>query len=264
MPRLAGESAVGMAIGGKRKGAVFGRYARRRDDCSCLRARAAASRRRAIVCVGILAILLAPLFGAGPWASVGASAPDGSDSARVVFVTSNDWHSRIVVAVADLPAGLLPEAADFPNAAWLAIGWGDHEYYPMRDPPTWLALKAGLWPTDAVIHLVPLTAPPRAADGFEVLEIELGATEHEALLVAIDATVARNGATRAPIAAPGLYRGSLFYPSHGRFHLLNTCNSWTARQLVAAGLPIRWRGVVTAEDLMRQLRALPGVRRADG
>lgn len=193
-----------------------------------------------------------------------ASAPAGTDPARGVFVTSNDWHSRIVVAVAHLPAGTLPEAADFPGAAWLAIGWGDHAYYPMREPPAWLALRAGLWPTAAVIHLVPLAAPPLSRDGFEVLEIELDPAAHHALLAAIDATVARSGAARAPIAAPGLYQGSLFYPAHGRFHLLNTCNTWTARQLVAAGLPIRWRGVVTSEDLMRQLRSLAGVRRADG
>ena len=253
-----------MAMGGVGTGTAIGRCARLNDARSALGALAAASRRRAILRAWLGKLLLALLLGGVPWASVEASTPSNADATRVVFVTSNDWHSRIVVAVADLPAGLLPEAADFPGAAWLAIGWGDHEFYPMRDPPAWLALKAGLWPTDAVIHLVPLVAPPRAADGFEVLEIELGATEHDALLVAIDATVARNGAARAPIAAPGLYRGSLFYPSHGRFHLLNTCNSWTARQLVAAGLPIRWRGVVTSEDLMRQLRALPDVQRADG
>ena len=253
-----------MATGGMGTGAAIGRWLRCCDSRSALGALVTASCRRVILRAWLGTLVLALLLGCVPWPSIEASTPSNSDATRVVFVTSNDWHSRIVVAVADLPVGLLPEAADFPGAAWLAIGWGDHEFYPMRDPPTWLALKAGLWPTDAVIHLVPLAAPPRAADGFEVLEIELGAAEHDALLVAIDAAVARNGAARAPIAAPGLYQGSLFYPSHGRFHLLNTCNSWTARQLVAAGLPIRWRGVVTAEDLMRQLRALPGVRRADG
>lgn len=255
---------MGLATWRARTVVAIVRWARRNDACSSLGAREAASRPRAISCVWLRTLALSVLLGGVPLVSVEASTQGSADAARVVLVTSNDWHSRIVVAVADLPAGLLPEAADFPGAAWLAIGWGDHEFYPMRDPPTWLALKAGLWPTDAVIHLVPLAAPPRVVDGFEVLEIELGHTEHEALLVAIDATIVRNGAARAPIAAPGLFRGSLFYPAHGRFHLLNTCNSWTARQLVAAGLPIRWRGVVTAEDLMRQLRALPGVRLANG
>lgn len=252
-----------MATWGARTVVAIGRWARRIDACSSLGAREAASRPRAIPYAWLSTLALAVFLGGAPWPSVEAGTQRNSAPARVVFVTSNDWHSRIVVAVADLPAGLLPEAVDFPGAAWLAIGWGDHEFYPMRDPPAWLALKAGLWPTDAVIHLVPLAAPPRAADGFEVLEIELGPADHDALLVAIDATVVRDGAARAAIAAPGLYRESLFYPAHGRFHLLNTCNSWTARQLVAAGLPIRWRGVVTSEDLMRQLRALPDVQPAD-
>ena len=146
----------------------------------------------------------------------------------------------------------------------LAIGWGDHEYDPMPDPPRHLALTAALLPGPAVIHLIAMADPPRQFDGFEVLEIDVSQAGLKAMLDAIDAAFDRDGQPRAPVAAPGLYPDSLFFPAHGRFHLLNTCNSWVARQLIAAGLPIRARGVVTAEDLMRQLRDLPTVRPALG
>ena len=175
------------------------------------------------------------------------------------WVTSNDWHTRIVVAVADIADGLLPERADLAPAGWLAIGWGDHEYYPMEDPPRRLAVKAALLPSDSVLHLIPMAARPRSFPGFEVLEIMVGGPGLEVMLQAIDAEIDRGGAPRAPIAAPGLYPESLFYPATGTFHIFNTCNTWTARQLQEAGLPIRAAGVITAEDLMRQLRLLPDV-----
>jgi len=193
-----------------------------------------------------------------------APLPEDGPADHRFWVTSNDWHTRIVVAVADIEDDVLPERADLPPAGWLAIGWGDHEYYPERDPSGLLAVKAALLPSDSVLHLVPMAAPPRASAGFEVLEIEVGGPGLEAMLRSLDAEIDRGGEPRAPIAAPGLYRESLFYPATGTFHIFNTCNTWTARQLRAAGLPIRAAGVITAEDLMGQLRRLPEVSVAGG
>ena len=62
---------------------------------------------------------------------------------------------------------------------------------------------------------------------------------------------------RAPrLSSPGHYPFSNFYPGTGTFHLLNTCNTWTARGLAAAGLQVRVSGVLQAEALMGQLLAL--------
>ena len=77
-----------------------------------------------------------------------------------------------------------------------------------------------------------------------------------ALLAALTPTEGGRGET----VARGLYQDSWFYPAHGRFHLLNTCNTWTARMLTAAGVGVSPSGVNTAEDLMRRLRDLPNVR----
>lgn len=181
-----------------------------------------------------------------------------------LWVTSNDWHTRVVVAVADIGDDVLPERADLAPAGWLAIGWGDHDYYPMRDPPRRLAVKAALLPSDSVLHLIPMALPPFAFPGFEVLEIRVGGPGMAAMLQAIDAEIERGGAPRAPVAAPGLYPESLFYPATGTFHIFNTCNTWVAGQLQTAGLPIRAAGVITAEDLMRQLRVLPEASVAGG
>lgn len=174
-----------------------------------------------------------------------------------VYVASNGWHSMIVVPRAALPAGVLPEAADFPDAPYLGFGWGDAAYFPARAPTLALSLQAALQPTPSVVHLAGLRAPPQEVfPDDEVAALRISFAGFGRLVAYLDGTFDRQGAPRARTAAPGLFDFSLFYPAEGEFHLFNTCNRWTARGLQAGGLPVRAAGVVSAEDLMVQLRPL--------
>jgi uncharacterized protein (TIGR02117 family) len=206
--------------------------------------------------LALLALLVAACTGGA------GQLPAGPALDHRLYVTSNDWHTRIVLAAGAIGPGLIPERADLAPAAWLAIGWGDATYYPMVDPPSRYAVKAALLPTASVLHLVPMRDAPRSFPGFEVLEIRVTGAGLQAMLEAIDADFERAGTKRAPVAAPGLYPESLFYPATGTFHLFNTCNRWVAQQLQTAGVPVRATAVITAEDLMRQLRPLPQVSAA--
>jgi uncharacterized protein (TIGR02117 family) len=173
---------------------------------------------------------------------------DRRDEIRVpIHVVSNGWHTGIVVARAALPVGAVPEATDFPDAPYLEFGWGDAEYYPAPSPTLGMA----------VVHLVGLPAHPR--DVFptaEVVELRLSPAGFQRLVDYLDDTFARGDAERAQASAPGLYRFSLFYPAKGEFHLFNTCNTWTARALEAAGWPVQVSGTLRAEDLMAQIRGV--------
>lgn len=194
----------------------------------------------------------------GSTAKEAGSGEAGSSEARVtIYVASNGWHSAIVVPRAVLPAGAIPEAADFPDAAYLSLGWGDAEYFPEREPTAGMTLRAALQPTPAVIHMAGLASHPQ--DVFpanEVVELKTTTQGFEALIAFLDATFDRDGAERIQSSELGLYRFSLFYPAKGEFHLFNTCNTWTARGLEAGGWPIRVTGTVTAEELMTQVRPL--------
>lgn len=177
--------------------------------------------------------------------------------ARTIYAISNGWHAGILLARSDLPTGLLPEAADFPTANWLEFGWGDREYYPNPRPTMGMALAAGLTPTPAVLHIAGRVALPEAAGKLEILPLRISEAGLRRMVERIDAAVERPaGQERADSIAPGLYETSLFYPAHGEFHLFNTCNSWVARKLSWAGLPVTDTGVTMAEDLMVQLRSL--------
>lgn len=179
------------------------------------------------------------------------------DAQVPVYVLSNGWHSAIVLPRAALPEGTVPEADDFPGAAYLSFGWGDATYFPARDPTTAMALSAALRPSPAVLHLAGLASRPgEVFPADEVVELRTTPEGLAALVAFLDATFDRGGAERVQAREPGLYRFSLFYPATGQFHLFNTCNTWTAQGLRAGGWPVRASGTVTAEELMVQVRPL--------
>jgi uncharacterized protein (TIGR02117 family) len=182
----------------------------------------------------------------------------GPASAGTVHVVSNGWHAGIVVARADLGALAPPEAGDFPDAPYLEFGWGDRNYYPNPRPSIADAIAAGLTPSPAVLHLAPRAGPPLPRESVEVATIDLDPGQTERLARALSAAFERPSGGRAGPIAPGLYPDSRFYPATGRFHLFNTCNTWVARQLEAAGLPVSPAGVSRASDLMARLRPLGG------
>ena len=65
----------------------------------------------------------------------------------------------------------------------------------------------------------------------------------------------RDADGRAIRLQPGLYGASWFYAGRSPYSLSNTCNTWIARALETAGLPVTASGVMTAGDVMRQLHA---------
>ncbi|MGH7005996.1 MAG: DUF2459 domain-containing protein, partial [Alphaproteobacteria bacterium] len=72
-------------------------------------------------------LVLGIIFAAG--SACGPAAADVR-AGRIVVITSNGWHTGILIARADLRRGVLPETEDFPAALYFEFGWGDREYYP--------------------------------------------------------------------------------------------------------------------------------------
>ena len=56
---------------------------------------------------------------------------------------------------------------------------------------------------------------------------------------------------------------SLYLAATDSYHAFETCNTWTAVALYAAGLPMR-TGVLFEDDVMRQVRALAATQQAMG
>jgi len=207
----------------------------------------------------LLAVGLAACAAAPNSSRRSETAQPPSGAAHTIFVTSNGWHSSIVLERGDLPPGRIPEADDFPEARYLEFGWGDAEYYPAEHATIGMTLRAALFPTPAVVLVAGLTVPP--AERYpeaEVVPLLIDAAGVGRLVDFIDASFERGDRQRALATGPGLYPGSRFYPAVGTFHLFNTCNTWSARALASAGFAVSKSGIQTAEDLMGQVRTLGG------
>ena len=184
-------------------------------------------------------------------------AADDGPRTHLIQVSSNGWHTAIIVpAAAIASADVLPEAADFPDAKYLEFGWGDRVYYPAKEKTLGMTLAAALAPTPAVMHMAGRAASLTGrSDGPEVVPVALTEAGFRYLVGAIAATFERPSGGRAESVSRGLYPGSRFYHAHGEFHLFNTCNTWTARMLRAGGVALSPSGIVTADGLMARLRA---------
>ncbi len=185
-----------------------------------------------------------------------AHGPDAPGEARSVYLVSHGWHAGLVLRRADVPPALWPEQQDFPAAAFLEVGWGDSAYYRAPDPGTGTLLKAGLWPTPSVLHVVGLRRPVAASfPQSEIIRVEVTAAGLAAMAAYIHAAYAREADGRAMPLGPGLYGESLFYRGRERYHVFKNCNTWAARTLRAAGCPIKPAGILTVGDLLARVRA---------
>lgn len=183
--------------------------------------------------------------------------PPSARVAATVHVAASGWHADLIVPRAAIPPGRVPEAEDFPRARFLRIGWGDRDFYTSTEFSVWYGLKALFWPSASVLHVVGFTrAPAEEYPHDEIVALPLTASGARALFRYLDAAFARRGAVRAPRLMPSPYGGGWFYPAQRPFHLLRTCNVWTAEALRAAGVPVRATLALTTGSVMRQVRPL--------
>lgn len=165
-----------------------------------------------------------------------------------VYVVPQGGHTGLAVRRADIPATLVPEKRDFPQADWLEFGWGDRDFYMTPSAGPWITFKAAFLPTQSVVHVAGVRGPLAAAfPGSEIVEIPLSRPALEALVRYVHEAFARDGERAEPL-------GRGFYPGGQTFHVFRTCNVWTAGALRAAGLPVR--DALTAEGILAQVRPL--------
>jgi uncharacterized protein (TIGR02117 family) len=177
---------------------------------------------------------------------------DSSRSVLKVYLVNYGWHTGLIIGKSSIPEGLWPESADFPGAQYLEVGWGDRDYYQASRPDLWMTLKAALVPTASVLYVKPVVMPSRLY--YERIEFKLNSEAFYHLCRYIHESYDRNGLMRAVALAPVTYSGGRFYPARGSFHLLRTCNAWTASALKAAGIPMGVFSGLSASRLMEHAR----------
>jgi hypothetical protein len=178
--------------------------------------------------------------------------PDPGPPVATIYVVERGWHTDIGLPARGL-GPLRPFEHEFPGARFFVFGFGEKNYLQARDPTPGLMLRA-LFPGEGLILVTALNASPaQAFAAYRVLARPISADGLERLTRFIAASIEWTAAGRPRLAAQGPYDGSLFYASRVSYSLFDTCNTWTARALQAAGEPVSAAGVITASQLLDQL-----------
>ncbi len=192
---------------------------------------------------------------------------EASAAEREFFVGSHGWHSSIVVARSSIPKGVWPRGvADqtFAGFRYLEIGWGDRKFYTAPKPGIALALDAALSPGPSVLHIVGLRSPlARALPWSALVRVPCTKTEFANLCRALGDSFERDADGHVQAIGPGLYgEQSRFYPARGRYYVLNTCDTWTARMMQASGLRAKTSPIATWSSgaIIAQARRLAAER----
>ncbi len=181
--------------------------------------------------------------------------PQSPSACRAIYIINHGWHTGIAIATADIAPRLWPEAMDLPGAAFLEVGWGDERFYRAEEVTTAMALRAVVFPTASVLHVVALpVAPPAHYGKMRVLRVPVSDAGLEALLLYIGESYQRDAAGRAVRLGPGLQENSAFYDARGTYVAWNTCNNWAARALRTTGFPITPATALTAGNLWSQVK----------
>jgi len=204
----------------------------------------------------IALMILVTACASGP-AVVERAAEKPGKAPVAVWVVSHGWHTGLVVPAGDIRDRLAVLKARFGDVPYMEFGWGDKAFYQAEEITAGMVLKASLWPTAAVMHVV--AVPWDAAAFFphsEVHRLCLSAAGFESLLhfIAGSFRLSESGGP-APLAR-GRYGDSQFYEAVGDYTLFNTCNTWTAKGLRSAGLDVEPAAMRTAGSVMSYLRTL--------
>jgi uncharacterized protein (TIGR02117 family) len=127
-----------------------------------------------------------------------------------------------------------------PSAKYLAIGWGERNFY--LHTPTWndltigTALYATCWPSPSAFHLTPLRGRLRA--GPQVRSLKVTPEQLRALIAGFQQAFLHPEQAIPEATYTGTDR---FYEAAGSYHLFMTCNEWINQRLKAADLPaVAW------------------------
>lgn len=200
--------------------------------------------------LSLLPVLLLLGCAANPAAQPPVPCPPGPK----VQVVDHGLHAGLVVEAVALLERLPDLAEDFSPTGHIELGWGDAAFYQADDPGAGQALRALFRSDSSVLHLLQIpSSPTRYYPGAQVVQLSLDKAGQQRLLDSIAASfVPAPGGALQPLG-PGLHGHSRFYPANGQYSLRNTCNTWLARALSEAGVPLNASSTITAKGLMRQL-----------
>lgn len=179
---------------------------------------------------------------------------------RSFYVVNHGLHTGLVIARSDLLQVLPALAEAFSDGDFVEFGWGDEDFYRAPQATLSLALRALFGSTATVLHAVKIDGDPRRRfAASEVIEVRVTEDGYQRLLAFVAGTFTHSATGTLVVLGPGLYGESRFYQAEGSYSLFYTCNTWVAEALAASSCPMSPTVVITARNVMSQLRRATAV-----
>lgn len=175
---------------------------------------------------------------------------------QAVYVKSNGWHTGFIVPAQAIQESIPELKQRFGNTPYLEFGWGDQGFYQATEITSGLTLGAMFNSAGSVIHAV--AVPEHVESYYSSSKIEklcLTAPAYAALIQFISDSFYKDKNGEILALKNGIYGNSQFYRAMGTYHILNTCNKWTAKGLERAGMDIYPAVNLTASSVMDYVQA---------
>ncbi|HEY1934363.1 MAG TPA: DUF2459 domain-containing protein [Acetobacteraceae bacterium] len=199
-------------------------------------------------------LLLLLLLAAGCATPAPPPPPAPGPLTAIVYVIDRGWHTDIGLPADEITGPLAALEQGFPGVRYLTVGFGERAFLTAREVTVGETLRA-LLPSRSALLVTALRAPPDAAFGAnDVVALHVSADGLARLQAALWQAVQRTPGGAPARLADGPYVGSEFYAAMGTYDAFDTCNTWTATMLAAAGLPVSAGGVMFSGQVMRQVR----------
>lgn len=178
--------------------------------------------------------------------------PANTDVRRVphdtinAYVESNGVHTDVILPIS---SDIVDWQRYFPqsdfkavpaDAKYIAIGWGDRDFY--LNTPEWkdltisLALGALVWQHKTVLHVSYL----RAQDLSDYYALQMDRAQYDTLKRYILATAEMKDERPVALANSGYGNNDLFYEARGKYSFIETCNTWLGTGLRQAGVKVSY------------------------
>ena len=173
-----------------------------------------------------------------------------------LYIVKHTWHTGILFSRKTASPYLTVLKNDFTNANYLEVGWGDLDFFTAKKGTVGLALKAVLWPTKSVLHVMPYKNHPSWHFGEDkLIEIEVSKKGFINLIQNINNSFELNGDSQKIKVETKGFAGGQFFLSKEKYHLFKTCNVWTAKYIKDAGYPISSAFALTSKNVMTQIKS---------
>lgn len=162
---------------------------------------------------------------------------ESTQDVRTVYVTSNGFHTGLVLAREDVPRSVWPEVDEIPDHPWVEVGWGSEIFYRAKKITAPVVLGA-IVPNPSVLHVVGWDTLPEETFCGDLVRLEVPADKFEAVCRHIHESYVLNDSGHPEDLGPGIYGDGRFFRAGGQYYFPNTCNIWTARALQHGGIGI--------------------------